>query len=154
MCSNSQFVATFSRCCFFWVFFLSEMLIASGPQQSADGFCYTKQKALRFSFLFFFFDHSVNPVSLHYSYLWHGCCWVQPLCCKLTGLITPAIHHQIHSLYTMGRRWDKNKLNNAVQLRQLLQTAEEYIVFMFRYSIYETVWGHVEAKRTLFRMNP
>lgn len=149
MWSNSQFVATFSRCCFFLGFFFKWDAYCFWTATVCWWFLLHKTKSSSF-----FFDHSVNPVSLHYSYLWHGCCWVQPLCCKLTGLITPAIHHQIHSLYTMGRRWDKNKLNHAVQLRQLLQTAEEYIVFMFRYYIYETVWGHVEAKRTLFRMNP
>lgn len=47
----------------------------------------------------------------------------------------------------MGRRWDKNKLNNAVLLRQPLQPAEKYTALMFRYAIYKRVAGHVKANK-------
>lgn len=65
------------------------------------------------------FHHSVNPVSLHYFCLWFGLCCVQPLCCKLIGLITEVIHHQNLSLYREGTEetnisWTM-RLNNSAK---------------------------------------
>lgn len=67
--------------------------------------------------------------------------------CKL--LITPAIHHQIHSLNRLERRRG-TKIHKTMQHDSncFLQSKEEMSAFMFRYSIYVTdaLWLKCGAK--------